>query len=66
LHNLDIPAIVLKLNAKPMMRVEASWFVAYLEGQRYVLCNTEAGIRPAVRAAIQLYSEVRMCGGRLI
>jgi hypothetical protein len=66
LHNLDIPAIVLKLNAKPTMRVEASWFVTYLEGQRYVLGNTEAGIRPAVRAAIQLYSEVRVCGGRLI
>jgi hypothetical protein len=66
LHNLDIPAIVLKLNAKPTMRVEAGWFVTYLEGQRYVLGNTDAGIRPAVRQAIQLYSEVRMCGGRLI
>ena len=48
------------------MRVEAGWFVTYLEGQRYVLGNTDAGIPPAVRAAIQLYSEVRMCGGRLI
>jgi hypothetical protein len=66
LHDLDIPAIVLKLNAKPTMRVEAGWFVTYLEGQRYVLGNTDAGIRPAVRAALQLYSEVRMCGGRLI
>jgi hypothetical protein len=66
LHNLDIPAIVLKLNAKPTMRVEAGWFVTYLEGQRYVLGNTDAGIRPAVREAIQLCSEVRMCGGRLI
>ena len=66
LHDLDIPAIVVKLNAKPTMRVEAGRFVTCLEGQRYVLGNTEAGIRPAVRAAIQLYSEVRMCGGRLI
>ena len=63
---LSCPDIVLKLNAKPTMRVEAGWFVTYLEGQRYVLGNTEAGIRPAVREAIQLCSEVRMCGGRLI
>jgi len=66
LHNLDIPAIVLKLNAKLTMRVEAGWFVTYLEGQRYVLGHTDAGIRPAVREAIRLCSEVRMCGGRLI
>ena len=60
LHNLDIPAIVLKLNAKPTMRVEAGWFVTYLEGQRYVLGNTDAGIRPAVRKAVQLCRENRL------
>ena len=65
-HNLDIPAIVVERNAKPTMHVEAGCFVTYLEGQRYVLGNTEAGIRPAVRAALQLSSEVRMGGGRLI
>jgi len=59
-HNLDIPAIVLKLNAKPTMRVEAGWFVTYLEGQRYVLGNTDAGIRPAVRKAVQLCRENRL------
>ena len=57
LHNLDIPAIVVKLNAKPTLRVEAGYFVTYLEGQRYVLGNTEAGIWPAVRVALQLYRE---------
>ena len=65
-HNRNIRAIILKLNAKPTMRVEAGWFVTYLEGQRYVLGHTDAGIRPAVREALQLCSEVRMCGGRLI
>ena len=30
------------------MRVEAGWFVTYLEGQRYVLGSTDVGIRPAV------------------
>jgi len=63
LHNLDILAIVIKLNAKPTMRVEAGWFVTYLEGQRYVLGSTGVGIRPAVRKAIQLCREVRMCVG---
>ena len=34
-------------------------WMTYLEGQRYVLGNTDAGIRPAVREAIQLCNEVR-------
>jgi hypothetical protein len=47
-HNLDIPAIVRRLNFKPTIRVEAGWFVTYLEDQRYVLGKTDAGIRLAV------------------
>jgi hypothetical protein len=66
LHDLDIPAIVCKLNLKPTIRVETGRFVAYLENQKYVLGKTEAGIGPAVREAMQLCREVRMCGGRLI
>lgn len=58
-HNLDIPAIVRKLNMKPTICVEAGWFVTYLEGQQYVLGKTDAGIRPAVRRAIQLCRENR-------
>ena len=56
-HNLDIPAIVRRLNLKPQIRVEAGSFVAYLEDQRYVLGKTEAGIRLAVREILQLYRE---------
>src|SRR5712691_3617244 len=37
IHNLDIPTIVRKLNMKPTIRVEAGWFVTYLEDQQYVL-----------------------------
>jgi hypothetical protein len=59
-HNLDIPAIVRKLNLKPTIRVEAGWFVTYIEGQQYVLGKTDAGIRPAVREAMQLCNENRM------
>ena len=59
-HNLDIQAIVRRLNFKPKIRVETGWFVAYIEEQRYVLGTTEAGIGPAVREALQLYRENRL------
>ena len=57
-HNLDIPAIVRRLNLKPTIRVEAGCFVAYFENCRYVLGKTESGIRPAVRGAVRLFREV--------
>ena len=56
-HNLDIPAIVRRLNTKPTIRVEEGWFVAYFEDQRFKLGKTDAGIRPAVRGALQLHQE---------
>src|SRR5947208_7204919 len=40
-HNLDIPAIVRRLNLKPKIRIEAGCFVIYLEKQKYVLGQTE-------------------------
>ena len=69
-HQLDIPAIVRRLNLKPSIRIEAGWFVTYLEGRRYVLGKTEGGIRPAVREAVRLFREVsrdpgaRVCPAR--
>ena len=65
-HNLDIAAIVRRLNLKPTIRVEAGWFVTYVEDQRYVLGKTAAGIPPAVREALQLCREVRLSDRRLI
>ena len=65
-HNLDIPAIVRRLNLKPTIRVEDGWFVAYLEDHRYLLGETEAGIGSAVREVIQLCDEVRRCRRPLI
>jgi len=59
-HNLDIPAIVRRLNLKPTIHVEAGWFVAYLEDQKYVLGKTEAGVRPAVCEALRLCRENRL------
>lgn len=46
-----------RLNLKPTIRVEAGWYVTYFENQRYVLGKTDAGIRPAVREALQLHRE---------
>ena len=59
-HDLDIPAIVRRLSLKPTIRVEAGWFVTYVEDKRYVLGKTTAGILPAVREALQLCREVRL------
>ena len=59
-HSLNIPALVRRFNLKPKIRVEAGRFVAYIEDQKYVLGKTDAGIRPAVREALQLQRESRL------
>lgn len=59
-HNLDIPAIVRRLNAKPVIRVEAGAFVGYLEDQEYPLGPIGEGIGSAVRKVIRLCAEDRL------
>lgn len=59
-HDLNIPAIVRRLNTKPVIRIEAGAFVGYLDGQRYQLGPTRAGILPAVRRMIKLSAEDRL------
>jgi hypothetical protein len=49
IHNLDIRAIVNRLNLKPVVRLEAGWFVAHLEGERYQLGKISDGFPPALR-----------------
>jgi len=56
-HNLDIPAIVRRLNLKPTIRVEAGWFVTYFQEQRYVLGKADTGVRLAIREALKLWRE---------
>ena len=54
-HDVDIPTIVRRLNLKPMIRVEAGWFVvmADLDDRRYTFTGkTGAGTPPAVREAL--------------
>ena len=60
MHNLDIPAIIRRLNLKPVIRIQSGVFVAHLEGNEYALGKTEAGIQPAVRKMVQLCREDRL------
>ena len=59
-HDLDIPAIVRRLNTKPVIRIEAGAFVGYLESRQYRLGPTGEGILPAVRKMIRLSAEDRL------
>ena len=59
-HNLDITAIVRRLNTKPFIRVEAGAFVGYLESQQYWLGSTGEGIVPAVRKMVRFCAEDRL------
>jgi hypothetical protein len=61
LHNLDIPAIVGRLNLKPSIRIEAGIFIGCLEDQQYVLGTAEEGIASAVQRMTRLCEEDRGC-----
>jgi hypothetical protein len=61
LHNLDIPAIVGRLNLKPFIRIETGMFIGYLGDQQYLLGMTEEGIASAVRKMTRLCGEDRRC-----
>jgi hypothetical protein len=59
LHNLDIPAIVCRLNLKPFIRIETGMFISYLEDQQYLLGMTGEGIASAVQRMTRLCGEDR-------
>ena len=61
MHDLDIPAIVSRLNLKPFIRIETGMFIGYLEDQQYLLGITEEGIASAVRKMTRLCEEDRSC-----
>jgi hypothetical protein len=54
-----VPAIVRRLNTKPVIRVEAGAFVGYLEHRQFRLGPTREGILPAVRKMVLLCAEER-------
>jgi hypothetical protein len=60
LHDLDIPALVRRLNLKPIIRVQAGSFIGYLEDQQYLLGTTVEGVSTAVRRMVRLCREDRL------
>jgi hypothetical protein len=60
LHNLDLNAIIAKLSAKPRLKLESGKFVAYLNGETFVLRSVEEGIKMAVRQAVSICRETRI------
>ena len=57
-HQLNIRAIVARLSAKPVIRVESGVFVGRFGNQDYELGSTEAGLARAIRRMSQLRREM--------
>lgn len=62
-HNLDLVAIVRRLNLKPLVRIQGGEFVAHLEGCQYRLGTIESGIASAFRRLWKLRGEDRLALG---
>lgn len=59
-HDLDIRAIVRRLNLKPVIRIESGAFVGYLGNQRYVLGETNTGVKTAIRKMVRICADDHM------
>ncbi len=59
-HNLDLRALVSRLNLKPQVRLESGCFIAHLEGERYVLGEISNGFPPAIRRMREVCGRERM------
>ena len=57
-HQLNIPAMVARLSAKPWIRVDSGTFVGRFGDQEYALGSTEAGLARAIRRMRELRREV--------
>ena len=58
-HHLSIRAIVARLSAKSLIRVESGSFVGCLGNREYVLGPTEAGLARAIRKMNELRREIQ-------
>jgi hypothetical protein len=58
-HELNIRAIVARLNAKPLIRVESGTFVGRFGDQEYELGSTRAGLARAIRRMSELRREIQ-------
>ena len=59
LHHLNVPAIVARLSAKPLIRVASGAFVGRFGDQEYELGSTEAGVARAIRRMSELRPEIQ-------
>jgi len=57
-HQVNIPAIVARLSAKPFIRVESGAFVGRLGDHEYDLGPTQAGLPRAIRRMSELRREM--------
>jgi hypothetical protein len=60
IHDLDLAAIVRRLNLKPIVRLQNGEFVAHLEGGQYRLEKSKAGIASALRNLRKICGEDRL------
>jgi len=60
IHNLDLAAIVRRLNLRPMVRIQDGEFVAHLEGCQYKLGKSKSGIIAALRNLRRVCGEDRL------
>jgi hypothetical protein len=58
-HQLNVAAIVARLSAKPIIRVESGGFVGQFGDQEYALGSTEAGLAEAIRRMSELRREIQ-------
>ena len=58
-HQLNIRAMVARLSAKPLIRVESGTFVGRFADQEYELGSTEAGVARAIRRMSELRREIQ-------
>ena len=58
-HQVNIRAIVARLSAKPLIRVESGTFVGRVGDQEYGLGSTEAGVARAIRRMSELRRELQ-------
>jgi len=58
-HQLNVRAIVARLNSKPSIRVESGIFVGLVGGQYYELGSTRAGLARAIRRIRAIQREVQ-------
>lgn len=58
-HNLDIPALIQWLTTPPVIQIEAGKYVAFIDGERFLLRPLSDGFKPSFACAIARCKEMR-------